>query len=350
MAFRDLASRILLFVFILPLDMLRSEQFWKDEGESPLLARNFKFITHDNIDMLTARVSSWADLIEGVDSIQIDLKQADLCKNEEFLRIFLRDAERTYVPKDEKEAQERTLKRHAAHTAILKTAVAVINDYHQGLGYIAAFLGLFLDQLSASRIILALHTNSKYSQGYFSATPQRFVADARVLNKLLSSRKPALHAHLASKGVLPEMYATKWFVGLCLHVLPFGALFEFYEAFLTQGNEFLFKFGLAYFDTFEKELMNAKDTHSIMTILRAEDPKCDWKPPHDMIARHEKDDLFGGIVRDALSVQIEADLETLRQLELTLVAEAVERAKKRDEELKQLYSDDEIVFSDEEDD
>ena len=82
--------------------MLRTPHFWKDEGESPLLARNFKFITHENVDELTLRVQSWIDLIKGSEDIKVDVNQADSCTNEEFLRIFLRDAERTYVPKDEK--------------------------------------------------------------------------------------------------------------------------------------------------------------------------------------------------------------------------------------------------------
>ena len=327
--------------------MLRTPHFWADENDSPLLARNFKFITHDNVDTLTDRVKSWIDLC---DASNVKLQSPSSCTSEEFLRIFLRDAERTYVPKHDKNAQERTKQRHDKHVEILRIAVAEIKDYHQGLGYIAAFLGLFLQTEDAAKLLLALHRNEKYSKGYFSATPQRFVADGKVLNRILLQHLPKLHAHLASKGVLPEMFATKWFVGLGLHVLPFEALFAFYEAFLTHGRQFIFKFGISYFRTFEAELLACKDTSTLMTILRAEDPKCDWKPTHDMIERQEKEDLFGQIVRDAMDIDLDVDLEKMREEESIAVAEAVARAKKRDEELKQMYSDDEIVFSDEEDD
>lgn len=329
--------------------MLRTENFWQDEGDSPLLARNFKFITLANVDELIERVSAWKDLLSNYEDVEIEEDQADRCTSEEFLRIFLRDAERTYVPKDEEEEQKRTLERHMSHVKLLKTVVAEVKDYHQGMGYIAAFLGLFLPVQEASRYMLALHRNPKYCKGYFSATPQRFVADARVLFQILLKKRPELHKHLSSKGVLPEMFTTKWFVGLCLHVLPFSALFDFYEAFFTHGVEYLFKFGIAYMQTFETDLMAAKDTSAMMAILRAEDPKCDWKPTADMVERQEKYDLFGTLVQEAHKVDLDVDLETLRENEAKEVAEAVARAKKRDDELKELYSDDEIVFSDEED-
>ena len=45
--------------------------------------------------------------------------------------------------------------------------------------------------------------------------------------------------------VVPEAYASKWFIGLCVHVLPFEALLAYVEAFLEEGFPFLFKFSLA---------------------------------------------------------------------------------------------------------
>jgi len=299
---------------------------------------------------MTSRVEAWSDLCTGFHEIAIADDQHEKCKEEQFLRIFLKDAERTYVPKSDPEQQARTLKRHEAHVHILRTVVSEVNDYHQGMGYIAAFLGLFLAPGQVCRFMLAMHRDPKYAKGYFSATPQRFVADAHVLNRILAIRRPALHAHFSKHGVLPEMYATKWFVGLGLHVLPYSALFDFYELYLEHGHSYLFRFAVAYVEAFEKDLLSAKDTSGIMTILRAEDPKCDWKPPADMIARHEKDDIFGQIVRSAVDIDLDVDLDTMRTEEGIRVAEAVERARKRDQELKDMYSDDEIVFSDEEDD
>jgi hypothetical protein len=38
-------------------------------------------------------------------------------------------------------------------------------------------------------------------------------------------------AHLKKAGLVPEAYAQKWFVGLCVHTMPFTPLIELFEAF-----------------------------------------------------------------------------------------------------------------------
>jgi hypothetical protein len=328
--------------------MIRTEHFWEDEQGAPILERNYKFITVNNQAGITERVRGWMDLLK-IDDTSFDFeKLRDTHVSEENMRIFRRDAERTYVPKDEEHVDKRTKARQDRHVETLKLIVAEVQDYHQGLGYIAGFLGLFLEPEEVVKIGLTLHRDPKYASGYFMGAPQRFVADAKVFYKILEKKLPNLFKHLLSKGVLPEMFAVKYFVGLCLHVLPFSALFEFYEHYLTQGNEYLFKFALRYVETFESELMSAKTTADIMTILRAEDEKADWKLPHELLERHNKDDVFGEIVNSSDSVDLDCDLAGLRESEAQLVAAAVETARKRDQELKDMYSDDEIVFSDEE--
>jgi hypothetical protein len=328
--------------------MIQTENFWEDEHGAPILERNFKCVTVENAPEVTARVRGWMDLLNIEDS-QFDFDKLRNTKvSEENMRIFRRDAERTYVPKDAENVQKRTQARQDKHVDNLKLIVAEVQDYHQGLGYIAAFLGLFLETEDVVKISLTLHRNPKYSSGYFMGAPQRFVADAKVFYKILEKKHASLHKHLLSKGVLPEMFVVKYFVGLCLHVLPFAALLEFYEHYLTQGNEYLYKFAIKYLETFEKELMEAKTTANIMTVLRAEDEKADWKLPHELLERHLKEDVFSEIVHAADSVDLDCDLETLREAEGKSIAAAVEAAKKRDQELKDMYSDDEIVFSDEE--
>jgi hypothetical protein len=330
--------------------MIRSEGFWEDEHGAPIIERNYKFISADNEESVTERVRSWFDLLE-IDESSFDFnKLRESNVSQENIRIFRRDAERTYVPKDDEHVQARTLKRQDKHVETLKLIVAEVQDYHQGLGYIVAFLGLFLEPEEVVKVALTLHRNPKYSAGYFMGAPQRFVADAKVFYRILEKKHPALYRHLLSRGVLPEMFVVKYFVGLCLHVLPFSALLDFYEHFFTQGNEYLFKFAIRYVETFESELMAAKTTAELMTILRAEDEKADWKLPADLIERHLKEDVFSEIVSTADGVDLNCDLAELRETEVKVIAAAVEAARKRDQELKDMYSDDEIVFSDEEED
>jgi len=298
--------------------------------------------------VMMSRARGWVDLVDSKGDVDFDMLRAEKV-SEEHIRIFRRDAERTYVPKDDPEVDKRTKARQDKHVENLKLIVSEVKDYHQGLGYVAAFLGLLLDSEEVVKVALYLHRSTKYSAGYFMGAPQAFVADAKVMYKILEKQRPDLHKHLLSKGVLPEMFASKWFVGLCLHVLPFECLFEFYENFLTHGAEYIFKFAIRYMSEFESVLMEAKTTSAIMTILRAEDEKADWKLPHELHEKQVEENIFGRIVTEALSVELDCDLESLRSSERQSVAAAVEAARKRDQELKDLYSDDEIVFSDEED-
>ncbi|KAF4715618.1 Rab GTPase-activating protein 1 [Perkinsus olseni] len=341
--------------------MIRTENFFEDEKSSPLMARNLhNYLSEKNAEEVIARVKGWADYLPESSACEA----GKFCDEPELVRIFERDAERTYVTPDRTSStdpavqekhnacKKRIEERQRRHIDTLRMAAVETQDYHQGMGYIAAFLGLFLSPEEAAGVVLALHRSEKHSAGYFKGAPQAFLADCRVFGELMQKRMPQLHAHLSSKGVLPEMYCSKWFIGLGLHVLPFEALLDFYELYFEHGVEgYLFKFALMYMQTFENILMECKDTHSVMTILRAEDPACDWKLPKQLAELEEKHKVFEEIVNDALSIDLaEFDLPKMRAERRAQVAGEVERAKQREQELKDMYGDDEIVFSDEEDD
>jgi Rab-GTPase-TBC domain len=326
--------------------MFRSPCFLEDEHSSPLLARNFHFVKEETLSQIIQRVESWKDLISNYHDIE--LLDHNQCNEEQFLRIFRKDAERTYVLKEhDKDANDRTLLRHTSHIKILQFAVAEIKDYHQGMGYIAAFLGLFLSEEDAAKIIIALHRSSeKYCNGYFAAVPTRFVSDARVVFEILRIEDPEMLKLLQSKGIFPEMFMSKWFIGLCLHVLPYEILFDFYEAFFQDGFEFLVKFALVYFHRFKELIMKCKSTSQLMTILRAEDENSDWKLPKSI-----KPEDFKGIVEEAKSKKLpeEVNLEKLREEEFIKMAQQVENARKRAAEMAaEDSSDDEGNFTDDE--
>ncbi len=90
--------------------------------------------------------------------------------------------------------------------------------------YMVAFLGMFLDTPILAGLVIRLGQSPLHSLGYFKAVPERFVADARAMFSALEVHMPAMATHVKSKGIVPEMFATKWFVGLGLHVLPFEVL------------------------------------------------------------------------------------------------------------------------------
>jgi len=322
--------------------MFADPQFWEDEGDSPLLARNHGFVTEQNANLRIARAQSWLGLL-GCEPV--DPKQAERVTEEKFLRILLKDAERTFVPKDDPVVQQRTLVRQHIHMTNLKIAIAEINDYHQGLGYISAFLALFLEPHEVGAILLHLHRSEKHSKGYFYAEPEAFVRDARVFQKLMAVYYPKVVANIEKWGAVPEMYTTKWFVGLGVHFLPYEFLFDYLELYFRFGTEWVWKFGLAYVDCFQKELTEAPGTSGLMTILRAEDPHANWNLPAECPVA-----MFGDVMSKALTINLNGlGIPEMRKELGDKVKADCEKAKASMAKAAAEDSDDGICFSDEED-
>ena len=131
-------------------------------------------------------------------------EDASGCKDEAALRIFLRDAERTF--QDETHRQRMI--------GLLKRVWPENRDYHQGLGYVCSLLMLFFDDettvrsrrsampspsasakrapctsavaltpalaLVQVRMLLRMTRDDKYTPGYWKAAPAAYVRDAMV--------------------------------------------------------------------------------------------------------------------------------------------------------------------------
>uniref|UniRef100_A0A6B2LCZ4 B box-type domain-containing protein n=1 Tax=Arcella intermedia TaxID=1963864 RepID=A0A6B2LCZ4_9EUKA len=78
---------------------------------------------------------------------------------------------------------------------------------------------------------------------------------------------PAISECLRSHNVLPECFCFHWLAGLCVTVLPFSALFNFFEYFFKQGHLYLFKFGLTLVSTFKEQILKSQPLE-IYSILR----------------------------------------------------------------------------------
>eukprot|EP01068_Selenidium_serpulae_P010953 Selendium_serpulae@DN5572_c1_g1_i1.p1 len=313
--------------------MILDDTFWEEEHEAPLLRRNGGFLSKESAASIVDRASGWIDLMQSKAG-DIDVSEKHTVKDEAMLRIFKMDAERTFD-----DPQRRTLM-----SDTLERVCAEIDDYHQGLGFIVAYLLLHIRDIDTiAKIVLGLHRH--YVEGYFMTTPRAYVRDAKVFFKALKVYFPEAHTKLQS--LPPEAFCSKWFIGFNVHVLPFPALIDFFEALLTKGQDFLFQFGLALVKNCQKDIMSAKDVSVQLEILRL-----DVKQYPDNTKANDSDvdgSFFKQIVEDAIQFDIkDIDVDSLRKEvdeEMRIVEE--ERAKRQAE--RQDDSDDEIVFSDEED-
>ena len=244
--------------------LLDEPDFFAREGGAPLLRRNAGLLLTSGGEPVPAglreRLDRWPDLAGATAS---EALPAEGCEDEAALRIFLRDAERTFQDEAHRTRMIELLKRVWPENC----------DYHQGLGYVCSLLMLFFDEPTTLRMLLRLTRDEKYTPGYWKAAPQAYVRDAMVYARLVSERHPQVAALLQTACIVPEAYASKWFIGLCVHVLPYAALMEYVEAFLEEGHVFLFKFALALVGALAPKLLALQPTQ-----VRARAP-CRTPPP-----------------------------------------------------------------------
>jgi hypothetical protein len=172
--------------------------------------------------------------------------------------ILWRDAERTFKTEPFREQMIKVLE------------LVADGDYHQGMGYLTGFLLLLVPPGDVSKMLHRIGTDDKYTPGYWKGQPEAFVRDAQVYMELVKIRFPAVGAHLEKASLVPEAYAQKWFVGLCVHTMPFATLVKVFEAFLSEGYMFLFKLSLAIVEALQERIVatNTGEVNKLFELLR----------------------------------------------------------------------------------
>lgn len=226
--------------------MLRADTFWGYEKEAPLLKLNRGYLQAQG-DPLLSRVGSWLALA-GLPSheavVFVDVKNPD--------RIYVADAERTF----------RNDANRAKFVQLLAHLANKFGDYAQGMSYVASFLSLFLSESEVVTLLTELNNSERYIPGYWKHEAIKFATDAYVFQELANKFVPKVSEHLQKNFVDPSSYCQKWFVGLCVHVLPFEFLFQYFEGFLQGGYKFLMQFGLSLLNQLQDKLLAIHNNHS----------------------------------------------------------------------------------------
>eukprot|EP00929_Paragymnodinium_shiwhaense_P091018 TRINITY_DN51075_c0_g1_i1.p1 TRINITY_DN51075_c0_g1~~TRINITY_DN51075_c0_g1_i1.p1 ORF type:complete len:550 (+),score=133.90 TRINITY_DN51075_c0_g1_i1:72-1721(+) len=266
--------------------MIADDTFFTDEGGSPLLLRTFGPQPAGGAIAARCRkrVQAWSELASGVRSVaRLGGVPAACLRRQpgaELLQVFDRDAERLFMGCSG--SGKRTRARQTAHVECLKSLYAAVGDYHQGVGYLVAFLELFLPPSDVVAILTTLHRSCRHSMGYFACEPQAFARDARVLQQLLEVRLPILAEHFGRLGVVTELYVVKWFIGLAVTWLPVRILLAYWETYFLYGSNFLFAFALEFLSEFSAELLLEKTTGGVLALLRLEDPQAECCHPSQL--------------------------------------------------------------------
>ncbi|KXS12776.1 hypothetical protein M427DRAFT_71871 [Gonapodya prolifera JEL478] len=274
--------------------MLSTAEFWKTEAAPPslpLFNKNLGFALsiEDGAKALETFGQKWAKAFptapgtESKDGEVSDVSEApelgdagpQVDENEdEHLRIFRRDAERTFKLKLNQDQQ----------ISVLSHYVKTYGDYHQGLSFVVSAIMLVADgstegkeplvtkkQLALARRIATALAEDKEKYAMIEAWKAEAVisaVDGYVLMEILKKHRPQLSSQLERNGILPEIWFQRIRCGLCVHVLPLVALFPFLDHFFTYGQPFLRKFTLALLALLETRIAKAgNNTSRILEII-----------------------------------------------------------------------------------
>ncbi|SOV13940.1 GTPase-activating protein, putative [Plasmodium sp. gorilla clade G2] len=313
--------------------MIVGNKFWDEEKDAPILKRNANYINRENCEYICKRAEHFYDIMLSYIKEDINVEIKEDCNDKEILRIIKLDAERTF----NKEENRKLL------IQVLQSIYPITNDYHQGISFISSFLLLFLEPKDVVKIITGLH--KYYLPGYFKAMPKAYVRDSRVFLSILNIFHPKLYEHIKNL-ITPEAFVSKWFIGLNVHVLTFESLMLFFENLLKEGEIFLFKYSIALCKTLEKEIINTSDVSKLLALLRLDQKLF----PNDYkVSEGQKiGEFFLNIIHTAKTIDLSnINLHKLRDEAYEQMR--LEEERRKQIEMERLLTDDEIIFSDEED-
>eukprot|EP01086_Lenisia_limosa_P004386 TRINITY_DN19651_c0_g1_i1.p1 TRINITY_DN19651_c0_g1~~TRINITY_DN19651_c0_g1_i1.p1 ORF type:complete len:315 (-),score=87.32 TRINITY_DN19651_c0_g1_i1:45-989(-) len=232
--------------------MLRREGFLDRVKEAPLFNRDGGFV-EEKAEGIFDIVKEWPELTGLTEELPLSVS-ADLVPE----RIVVHDAERTFLDEEDRKYLSQ----------ILATMNEALADYAQGMSYVTSFLSLTIEKDELVKMLLKFAKSDKYIPGYWKHEAVSFVRDAYVFFDIAKTVVPEASKYIESNFIFPETFAQKWFVGLCVHVLPFSALFQYFESFIREGYVFCFKFGMAVLKHFEARILALKNAGEIYALLR----------------------------------------------------------------------------------
>lgn len=143
--------------------------------------------------------------------------------------------------------------------------------YCQGMGFPA---GLFLMYLTEEEAFWMLHCIARGERYLFAGlwSPgfpllfQCFYQHAALLKK----HCPKLAAHLLAQEppIVPELYATHWFMTLFSYNLPFDVVLRVWDILLAEGPKIIFRLAIFFCRALEKEILRERDFAAIMDQLK----------------------------------------------------------------------------------
>lgn len=143
--------------------------------------------------------------------------------------------------------------------------------YCQGMGFICGLLLMYMSESDAFLMLISLLENYRMA-GLFMPNLPLLNKYFFQLQRLLEIEMPELHLHLVEQGVEPTMYASQWFMTVCIYNFPFATVVRVWDIFLAEGVKIIFRIALALLKLNHETLLSESFEQILQTLKRA--PGC----------------------------------------------------------------------------
>eukprot|EP00931_Biecheleriopsis_adriatica_P080713 TRINITY_DN54058_c0_g1_i1.p1 TRINITY_DN54058_c0_g1~~TRINITY_DN54058_c0_g1_i1.p1 ORF type:complete len:349 (+),score=74.37 TRINITY_DN54058_c0_g1_i1:140-1048(+) len=181
---------------------------------------------------------------------------------------IMRDINRTF-PKHVLYRDKQGLGQHQLLNVL--RAYSVFNPevgYCQGMGFICGVLLMYMSEDDAFLMLISLLDNYRMA-GLFMPNLPLLNKYFFQLTKLLEMHMPQLYNHLVEQGVEPTMYASQWFMTVCIYNFPFSTVVRVWDIFLAEGVKIIFRIALALLKLNQEDLLNQSFEQILQTLKQA---------------------------------------------------------------------------------
>jgi len=150
-------------------------------------------------------------------------------------------------------------------------AYSVFNEevgYCQGMGFIVGILLMYMSEDDAFLMLISLLENYRMSGLFMPGLPllNKYFFQ---LQRLLAMQMPLLCNHLTEQGVEPTIYASKWFMTVCICNFPFSTVVRIWDIFLAEGVKIIFRVALALLKLNQEALLSESFEQILETLKQA---------------------------------------------------------------------------------
>lgn len=136
--------------------------------------------------------------------------------------------------------------------------------YCQAMNIVSSVFLIFCDEEDAFWMLASLCEN--LLPDYYNDKVVGAQIDQGVLNELIATHLPDLHARLDELGMI-KMISLSWFLTIFLSVMPYESALHVVDCFFYDGAKVIFMVALKILEWNQEKLLNSRDDGEAMQLL-----------------------------------------------------------------------------------